>query len=276
MSNDNKFVIATENGQKTRKAVQFEISNKVKKGTKNAGKILAAFVIVFATIFFNVLANDSDFNNKTQTTSNIKVSNQETRTESDNLLATVNIQNIDAYYSEQGTGTIIKMDNEEMWILTARHVLSENPKMTYIILFADGSETIATTKYISNTSDWSILSIPIDNVPISIRSITKPAIVELETPTKDENVYNIRFDYLEGVSIYNGKINDTNYLNINLNAHSYSSGSFIETDYSVKVGSSGGALFNENGRIIGICSQADEVSTIFYPIEEIVLYLNEN
>ena len=239
--------------------------------------MVLALLLIVSIFCFKTLA-DTQKNmifNSSKTSKTIVENNEETRTKADNILSTVNIQNIDSTYLENGTGSIIKMDNEEMLILTARHVLSDSTNMPYVILFGDGSETIATTKYISSKSDWAILTIPINNVPLSIRSIAKPVIIEDQKVGKGDKVYNIRYHHKDGITMYDGEITNTTYVNIRPDTKAYSSGIFIETNYSVITGASGGALYNENGKLIGICSQSGDSTTIFYPIEEVSMYLNE-
>ena len=255
-----KFIVSYEYGKPTKKAIQLEVYNGIKKTANVVSRYILALVLIAATFFFRALYLNNEAN--TQAVKNnikgkhIEIS-EETRTETDNLLSTVNVQVFSQVNLDSGTGVVISM-SDEMLILTARHVVDKGSNVSYVIRFYDGSETSATLKYVSSDYDWSVLSIPKDNVPLSILSIVKPAIFEENEVVEGEKVYNIRDDYLDETSVYNGKINKDSMFQLSQESLSLS-GWFIETDYSVKIGASGGGLFNENGRLIGICSQSDEI-----------------
>lgn len=271
-NNKNKFYIATVDGKNTKKEIQFVVCKNVKKITGTTLRLFAAFLIVVTTICLKTLAEDNYINNNIlnkEVYGTINSSN-EFRTETDNILSTVNIQAFGNDFLETGTGVIMKITNEELLILTARHVVTIDDKPMFVVRFADNSETIATVKSLSSDDDWAILSIPIDNVPLSVISTMKPVVFETEDPKNNENVYNIRSHYIDGIYIYNGKIIDTKSFNIRENR--YGTGTFIKTNYNVLEGASGGGLFNENGHLIGISSQTaiNENTSLFCNIQDIL------
>lgn len=275
MKNKTEFVVACENGKTTRKGLQVEVVDIAKKQLSMLPRLLIAFILIVATFCLKELTIGDNVVKDNILENKVYASTTETRTEADNILSTVNIQTTYNNMFSTSTGVIISIENEEMLILTARHNCDVGYKTTNLIEFADGSSTYATLKYMSGNNDWAILSIPLENVPLSALSIVKPIVIEAGEIKKGDKVYNIRNHYLDGITIYNGKISNTNMYSTSGNL--YNIGFYLETDYVIKVGSSGGGLFNENGRLIGLASQTNTTTktSLFVPIDDIVTWLNE-
>ena len=273
----NQFYVATANGKNTRENLQFVVFKSAKKITGNAIRLIAAFLIVVTTICLKTLAEDNMLNNNllNKNVYDTINSSDEIRTETDNILSTVNIQTFGNDFLETGSGVIMEITNEELLILTARHVVTASDNPMFVIRFADNSETIANVKTLSSDSDWAILSIPIDNVPLSVVSTMKPVVFETNEVEVNDEVYNIRSHYIDGIYVYNGKVVEKNAFN--LRGNRYGTGLFIKTNYNVLEGASGGGLFNEYGRLVGISSQTGihESSSLFCNTKDILYLLTQ-
>ncbi len=137
-----------------------------------------------------------------------------------------------------GSGVII---NQHGFILTNYHVIKNAQEI--LILTYDGRETLASITGIDKETDLAVLKVQINNlVPVDIG--------DLNDMRTGDPVLAIGNPYGFGQTVTSGIISAMGRYGLNINTYE----NFIQTDAAINIGSSGGALVNSNGELIGINS----------------------
>ncbi|MCJ8311656.1 MAG: trypsin-like peptidase domain-containing protein [Saccharospirillaceae bacterium] len=138
--------------------------------------------------------------------------------------------------SNLGSGIIL---HEDGYILTNYHVIKGAEKIT--ILLADGRETHAQIIGTDRETDLAVLKIKLSNlIAIKIEKNIQPKIGDL--------VFTIGNPYGVGQSVSMGILSATGRRQIGLVTYE----NYLQTDADINPGSSGGALINANGNLIGL------------------------
>lgn len=137
-----------------------------------------------------------------------------------------------------GSGVII---NTKGFILTNLHVINNAEEI--LVLTHDGRESLATITGIDRETDLAVLRIPLDNLtPIDIGNLDQLRV--------GDPVLAIGNPYGFGQTVTSGIISAKGRYGLNLNTYE----NFLQTDAAINIGSSGGALINARGELIGINS----------------------
>lgn len=137
-----------------------------------------------------------------------------------------------------GSGVIV---SKEGFILTCYHVIRDAEEI--LVLLYDGREALATVIGTDQESDLAVLRVALDNLtPITFG---KPEKLRVGDP-----VLAIGNPYGFGQSVTAGIVSATRRHGLNLNTYE----DFIQTDADINLGSSGGALINGEGLLVGINS----------------------
>lgn len=137
-----------------------------------------------------------------------------------------------------GSGVII---NNKGYIITNYHVISNAEEI--LVLTADGRETLAGIAGIDKETDLAVLKIQMDN-------LIAADIGNLNAMRVGDPVLAIGNPYGFGQTVTSGIISAKGRYGLNLNTYE----NFIQTDAAINIGSSGGALINNKGELIGINS----------------------
>lgn len=135
-----------------------------------------------------------------------------------------------------GSGVIL---SRQGFILTNYHVIKDAEEI--LVLLFDGRKTLATIEGIDKATDLAVLKIHLDNLqPI--------AIGDSKTMRVGDPVLTIGNPYGFGQSVSAGILSGKGRYGLNLNTYE----DFLQTDAAINIGSSGGALTNPSGQLIGI------------------------
>jgi len=138
--------------------------------------------------------------------------------------------------SSLGSGVILHRDG---YILTNYHVIKDADQI--VITLSDGRETIAEIIGIDIETDLAVLKIQLSGVtPIKIEQNVEPNIGDL--------VFTIANPFGVGQSVSMGILSATGRDQIGLAKHE----NYLQTDAAIHPGSSGGALINAHGNLIGL------------------------
>ena len=135
-----------------------------------------------------------------------------------------------------GSGVIMRSDG---YIVTNYHVIQDATEI--LVLLHDGRKTLAHVIGIDKSTDLAVLKIDLTNLKsINICDIDKLRIGDL--------VLAIGNPYGFSQTVTSGIISGKGRYGLNLNTYE----NFIQTDAAINAGSSGGALVNQEGQLIGI------------------------
>lgn len=137
-----------------------------------------------------------------------------------------------------GSGVIV---NREGFILTNYHVINDADEI--LVLLYDGRETLAQIIGTDKETDLAVLKINLDN--LAAIDFSKLELLRVGDP-----VLAIGNPYGFGQTVTAGIISAIGRYGLNLNTYE----NFIQTDAAINVGSSGGALINSRGQLVGINS----------------------
>lgn len=153
------------------------------------------------------------------------------------------------YATGAGSGIIISKTDEELLILTNKHVIEDAEQLS--VKFINDKSVDATIKGSSSSKDIAIISIPLSSIDESTLGSIKIATIGSSTDLKvGQGVIAIGNALGYGQSVTTGVISALNREvtidNITTN--------MIQTDAAINGGNSGGALLNSRGEVIGINS----------------------
>lgn len=137
-----------------------------------------------------------------------------------------------------GSGVII---SRQGFILTNFHVIKNAQEI--LVLTYDGREALATITGIDRETDLAVLKIHLDN-------LVAVDIGDLNNMRTGDPVLAIGNPYGFGQTVTSGIISAMGRYGLNINTYE----NFIQTDAAINIGSSGGALVNSKGELIGINS----------------------
>ncbi|XDZ66105.1 S1C family serine protease [Alphaproteobacteria bacterium LSUCC0684] len=137
----------------------------------------------------------------------------------------------------EGSGVVIDHQGDHAFILTAAHVVSRAREIA--VRPHDGSLTEAEMLAIDDERDLALLRVRISLAPLSLNP---------ETPEIGGHVCVIANAFGLGLSFSCGVVSATGRQGMGFNAIE----DFIQTDAAVNPGASGGALVDEEGRLIGM------------------------
>ena len=138
-----------------------------------------------------------------------------------------------------GSGVIL---SEDGLILTNSHVLRLVDPDFIKIVFYDGSTHFA--ELVGRHPDTDIALIKANTLPPGV----VPVVFELSPMYLGEDVYAIGNPFNLGLTVTKGVVSAFGRSGLGVARFE----SFIQTDVAINPGSSGGALFNEQGRVVGI------------------------
>ena len=147
-----------------------------------------------------------------------------------------------------GTGIIVGKNDTELLILTNAHVIEDVNNLTCV--FVDEQQVNATVK--GSKSDKDIAVVAVSLADISSDTLGKIAIAELgdsDEATVGQQVVAIGNALGEGQSVTTGIISA---LNRSITVNSVTFTGLMMTDAAINSGNSGGALLDENGKVIAI------------------------
>lgn len=282
-----KFKIITSDGteKKIRPKTKFVATNKnINNETCHIPLFKIAIIVLLLVFSFNFLNNKYDFiGNKndniylSDTTNSVIVDKENDIIESDvkisqedNIAATVNIIAYANNTSYTSSGVIwgINSDNQ-LVILTAKHCVDYDTNSYFEIYFVDGNFYQADNVYTSNVRDFAFITIDLDKISTNTLNTIKTVKYDYNVEYKyGENVYVLGKHAKKGLLNYMGEIQTPNYINelgkLDSSFHT------LVTNFPVVQGTSGGGIYNENGLLLGICSEGNEETTIFVPIYIII------
>lgn len=151
----------------------------------------------------------------------------------------------DNYTSAQGLGSGVLVGKEQVYIITAAHVVQNAVQI--MVEFVDETQVSATLKRIDKTADVALLQLehPVTNVPSAV-------IGNSEKVRIGDDIFIIGsplgLSHSVSKGIISGKHTETNVTN------SGRAMEFFQTDASINKGNSGGPMFNMQGEVIGIVS----------------------
>jgi len=177
-------------------------------------------------------------------------------------------------YSEEaesgGSGIIIGQTEEEIYIATNNHVVS-NAKSLSVTFFDDETIT-AEVKGTDSDTDLAVLSIPVKNIPAeTLEKIKVATLGDSDQLKVGEGTIAIGNALGYGQSVTDGVISALN-REVTIADEStgqYTTNELIQTSAAINPGNSGGALLNMKGEVIGINSvkySAEEVEGMGYAI----------
>jgi serine protease Do len=156
----------------------------------------------------------------------------------------------DSWYGQtddeaRASGIIVAQNEQELMIVTNYHVVEDNNSL--IITFIDDSEAEAYVKGTAPNEDLAVISVALEDLSDeTLDAIAIAVLGDSDTLQVGEPAIAIGNSLGYGQSVTTGVISA---LNRNIN-DSY----FIQTDAAINPGSSGGALLNIRGEVIGINS----------------------
>jgi S1-C subfamily serine protease len=192
-------------------------------------KYYCAIVIVFCSL--NIFANpDYNFQNVLP---NIK-----------KAIVTISVRESLSPFRSGGnyTGTGFVHDQKNGLIITNQHIASGDKIATYFITFHNGKEAEAKLLYYDAWQDFSILKVPVEDLPKDITSIN----FSNDPAYENQSVFIVGNNEARDFSVHNGNLSNIYDINGQLPQRSY-----IVNLNSVG-GSSGSPLLNEKGEAIGI------------------------
>lgn len=149
-----------------------------------------------------------------------------------------------------GTGVLVGMNQDDLFIVTNYHVVKDAKEIT--IQFCDASTATATVKGKKVANDLAVLTIPLNSLGSSTKEAIKLARVgKSEDLVVGEPCVAIGNALGYGQSVTAGVISA---LNREVTTENGEKGVFIQTDAAINPGNSGGALLNMRGELIGINS----------------------
>lgn len=137
-----------------------------------------------------------------------------------------------------GSGVIIHHDG---FILTSHHVIKNAEEI--LVLLYDGRDAMARVIGIDPETDLAILK-------IDLAGLSAIELADLQSLRVGDPALAIGNPYGFGQTVTSGIVSAIGRYGLNLNTYE----SFIQTDAAINVGSSGGALINQHGQLIGINS----------------------
>lgn len=137
-----------------------------------------------------------------------------------------------------GSGVIV---NNKGFILTNYHVIKDAQEI--LLLFSDGREALAQVIGTDKETDLAVLKVNLNNLKAIDFS-------ELKLLRVGDPVLAIGNPYGFGQTVTAGIISAMGRYGLNLNTYE----NYIQTDAAINVGSSGGALVNSRGQLVGINS----------------------
>ncbi len=157
------------------------------------------------------------------------------------------------------SGIIIGQNDDELLIVTNYHVVEDSLNLS--VQFIDTSEVTGYIKGTDPDSDLAIVSVFIDDIADdTLDSVAIAVLGDSDTLEVGEPAIAIGNSLGYGQSVTTGVISALN-REIFEEGDEYNQGSLIQTDAAINPGSSGGALLNSRGEVIGINSSkiADSV-----------------
>ncbi len=150
------------------------------------------------------------------------------------------------------SGIIIGQNDEELLIATNYHVVEDSLGLS--VQFIDSSEVTAYIKGTSPENDLAVVSVFIDEIADdTIDSIAIAVLGDSDKLEVGEPAIAIGNSLGYGQSVTTGVISALD-REIQDDTSGYSQGRLIQTDAAINPGSSGGALLNSRGEVIGINS----------------------
>ena len=270
-----RYIVAYDGGEPTKEQKTRNIAGAFRRKAAALQTLPAAVALcaaVFALHTYTVQGTETA-DAGTSGVSAVTAVQTETRSEADNLLATVNIQVYSGTDScKTGTGVIAADGKNGLYIVTAHHVVKGGPN-AYAVRFSDGSSVAASLIYEAADADWAVLNIPAASVPQSAAyAVAVPETLALK---KGASLYCYRNHYADGITEYRGTVGEVSDFSIGNVAEDavFTTGNFIVSDFEVGYGTSGGAVFDKYGRVVGICSQAGSGKSYFVPYGKIAAFI---
>lgn len=154
-----------------------------------------------------------------------------------------------SYATGAGSGIIISKTDDELLILTNKHVIEDAEELS--VKFINDKVVDAKVKGASSSKDIAIVSIPLSNLDEDTAKTIKIATIGDSTKLKvGQGVIAIGNALGYGQSVTTGVVSA---LNRNVTIDNTTT-SMIQTDAAINGGNSGGALLNSKGEVIGINS----------------------
>ncbi len=167
-----------------------------------------------------------------------------------NVLVDYNYYGYVQEVSGSGTGVIVGMNSDDLFIVTNYHVVNGAKEIS--IQFCDSSTASATVKGKKVSHDLAVVTIPLSSLGSSTREAIKLArIGSSDDLVVGESCVAIGNALGYGQSVTAGVISA---LNREVTTENGEKGFFIQTDAAINPGNSGGALLNMKGELIGINS----------------------
>jgi S1-C subfamily serine protease len=167
----------------------------------------------------------------------------------------------------KGTGFII--DKKRGFILTNRHVVSPAAVGQYEVTFFNGREMDALIAYADPWHDFAILKVDPTAIPADCSSLP----FESSPPTLDQEVFIIGKNAGQDFSFQTGRISSL------FEDSGYLPNQSLRISLNNRGGSSGSALFNYNGKVIGLIHSSNQDSFGFAlpiaPIQKALSYLQQ-
>ena len=167
------------------------------------------------------------------------------------------------YESESmGSGVIIQMDDEYLYIATNNHVVEDAESIT--VSFIDDSTAAATVKGTDESTDLAVVEIALSDLDKETLSNIKVATIgDSDALEVGEGAVAIGNALGYGRSVTTGVISALDRdVTLETSSGSTITSSLIQTDAAINPGNSGGALLNMDGEVIGISSAKYADTTI--------------
>lgn len=141
-------------------------------------------------------------------------------------------------FNDAGYCSGILVDHKRGNVLTAKHCLQSSPNPEITVRLKDGREFAGRVISISADLDSALLKIDADNLPVAVLGDSDQVQV-------GDDVIAVGHPFQLSWSVHRGMVSS-------LNRAIAGAGRFMQIDIQVNPGNSGGALFDRNGRVIGM------------------------
>ena len=159
-------------------------------------------------------------------------------------------QSMSSEADASGSGIIVGQNDTELLIVTNYHVIADTDKLT--VQFVEGSEAEALIKGMDPDMDLAVIAVPIGKVESkTLQEIKVATLGDSDSLVVGEPAIAIGNSLGYGQSVTTGVISA---LDRTIEISGSADGTFIQTDAAINPGTSGGALLNIKGEVIGINS----------------------
>lgn len=143
-----------------------------------------------------------------------------------------------------GSGIIWEIDDDYVYVLTCAHVVDTNQ---FVVNFEAEESVFGTIEKQNKEKDIALVKVKKSEIPTEVLSSLKVVEKSINDVSNGDVVYAVGNALNYGKSITSGIVS-----NVNTAGYSIEGMSIIQITAPINSGNSGGALFDENGKLIGL------------------------